>query len=97
MATKEEKQRKQFAEKLLRIKGVDYDEWLDEKHRTVIQENQDLVMMALEVVLDTGSSQDSTTKNKNSIKTSETDSIISKPTVSNDNKNESTTLVEQKV
>jgi hypothetical protein len=91
LATKEEKQRKQFAEKLLRIKGVDYDKWLDEKHKTVIQENQDLVMMALESVLDNGSNQDSSTSdNKNSVNTSNSDSNTSKSTstVSNDNKDE---------
>ncbi|WP_050182269.1 hypothetical protein [Domibacillus robiginosus] len=53
MATKEQKNRKQFAEKLLRVKGLNYDEWLDSKHQEVIQDNQDVVMQALEMALGT--------------------------------------------
>lgn len=44
MATKEQKQTKIFAEKLLRIQGLDYDEWLDQKHQEVINENQGFIM-----------------------------------------------------
>jgi hypothetical protein len=53
LATKEQKNRKQFAEKLLRVKGLNYDEWLDSKHQEVIQDNQDVVMQALEMALGT--------------------------------------------
>lgn len=48
MATKEQKQNKNFAEKLLQIKGIDYEEWLDERHLEVIQANQALILEALE-------------------------------------------------
>lgn len=53
MATKEQKQNKNFAEKLLRISGVDYDKWLDEKHQEVIQNNQSLILEALDSKLNT--------------------------------------------
>lgn len=61
MASKEQKSRKQFAEKLLRIKGINYDEWLDSKHQEVIQENQDVVMQALEMALEVNDSSSNTT------------------------------------
>ena len=47
-ASKEQKQNKSFAEKLLRIKGVDYDEWLDQRHQEIINENQALILEALD-------------------------------------------------
>lgn len=53
VATKEQKQNKNFAEKLLRISGVDYDKWLDEKHQEVIQNNQSLILEALDSKLNT--------------------------------------------
>lgn len=88
MATKEEKQRKQFTEKLLRIKGVEYDKWLDEKHQTVIQENQDLVLMALESVLDNGSKQNSSTSNTTNSR-NDSDPSASTSTVSNSTEDDS--------
>lgn len=48
MASKEQKQTKSFAEKLLRIKGVDYEEWLDQRHQEIINENQSLILEALD-------------------------------------------------
>lgn len=51
MASKEQKQNRNFAEKLLRIRGKDYEEWLDEQHQQVIQDNQELIMEALEAKL----------------------------------------------
>lgn len=48
MPTKEQKQNKNFAEKLLRIQGKDYEVWLDAQHQIIIQENQDLILEALE-------------------------------------------------
>lgn len=48
MPTREQKQNKTFAEKLLRIKGKDYEEWLDAQHQLVIQENQELILEALD-------------------------------------------------
>ncbi|MEK4649602.1 hypothetical protein EVJ20_13470 [Exiguobacterium sp. SH0S1] len=51
MASKEQKQNRNFAEKLLRIRGKDYEEWLDEQHQQVIQDNQELILEALEAKL----------------------------------------------
>ncbi|WP_074038011.1 hypothetical protein [Exiguobacterium profundum] len=51
MASKEQKQKRSFAEKLLRIRGKDYEEWLDEQHQQVIQDNQELILEALEAKL----------------------------------------------
>lgn len=48
MPTREQKQNKNFAEKLLRIQGKDYEEWLDAQHQLVIQENQELILEALD-------------------------------------------------
>jgi len=48
MPTREQKQNKTFAEKLLRIQGKDYEEWLDVQHQLVIQENQELILEALD-------------------------------------------------
>lgn len=48
MATKEQKQNKNFAEKLLQIQGIDYEEWLDQKHQEMIQDNQSLILEALD-------------------------------------------------
>ncbi len=48
MPTREQKQNKTFAEKLLRIQGKDYEEWLDAQHQFVIQENQELILEALD-------------------------------------------------
>ncbi|WP_262415846.1 hypothetical protein [Exiguobacterium acetylicum] len=44
MPTREQKQNKTFVEKLLRIQGKEYEEWLDIQHQLVIQENQDLIL-----------------------------------------------------
>jgi hypothetical protein len=43
-ATKEQKERKTHAEHLLAYNGVDYDEWLDEKHQEVITEGIPLLI-----------------------------------------------------
>lgn len=51
VASKEQKQNRSFAEKLLRIRGKDYEEWLDEQHQQVIQDNQELILEALEAKL----------------------------------------------
>lgn len=59
MATKEQKQNKVFAEKLLQIKGVNYDEWLDEQHQGVISSSQSLIIEALESKLKPSSSNES--------------------------------------
>lgn len=82
LATKEQKNRKQFAEKLLRVKGLNYDEWLDSKHQEVIQDNQDVVMQALEMALGTNidnSSNDAVDEDNSSdnVDSGETDSEVS--------------------
>lgn len=51
---------------LLRVKGLDYDEWLDEKHRAVIEENQELMMRGLQVILDNNNTS-SNSSNHNSV------------------------------
>jgi hypothetical protein len=51
-ASKEQKLSKSFAEKLLRIQGIDYDDWLDQKHKEIINENQSLMMSLLDSKLD---------------------------------------------
>lgn len=55
MATKEQRQNKLFVEKMLQIQGVDYDEWLDEIHSDFIQNNNKLILEALESKLNKGS------------------------------------------
>lgn len=64
-ASKEQKKRKAFAEKLLRVKGVDYDEWLDEKHQEIIEGSDDLLSDALDMLLET-SSKKSTSQSSDS-------------------------------
>lgn len=54
MATKEQRQNKLFVEKMLQIKGVDYDTWLDEIHSEFIQNNNKLILEALESKLTKG-------------------------------------------
>lgn len=54
MATKEQRQNKLFVEKMLQIQGVDYDEWLDEIHSEFIQNNNKLILEALESKLNKG-------------------------------------------
>ena len=56
MPTREQKQNKTFAEKLLRIQGKDYEDWLDAQHQLVIQENQELILEALDSKLNFTSS-----------------------------------------
>ncbi|MGM9988813.1 MAG: hypothetical protein ACI35O_16525 [Bacillaceae bacterium] len=62
MATKEQRQSKNFAEKLLQIQGIDYDTWLDEKHQEVIQNNQALILEALDNKLNVRTSVEGPTK-----------------------------------
>lgn len=48
---KEQRQNKQFVEKLLMIQGIKYDEWLDELHQEYIQENNKVILNALDTKL----------------------------------------------
>ncbi|OES43374.1 hypothetical protein [Domibacillus iocasae] len=86
MATKEQKNRKQFAEKLLRVKGLNYDEWLDSKHQEVIQDNQDVVMQALEMALGTNVDNPSNTSVDEDNSSDNTDSEETEIEVSSNNK-----------
>lgn len=51
LSKREQKQRKEYVEKLLRIKGIDYDDWLDGQHEKVIGENLDLMISIASKVL----------------------------------------------
>lgn len=48
LATKEQRQNKQFVEKLLQIQGVKYDDWVDEIHVEYMQSNNKLIFEALD-------------------------------------------------
>lgn len=48
MATKEQRQNKQFVEKLLQIQGIKYDDWVDEIHVEYMQSNNKLIFEALD-------------------------------------------------
>lgn len=72
LATKEQRQNKSFVEKLLQIKGLDYDEWLDEQHLTYIQDSQSIILEALESKLNGVKSSSNTTNAANAINTSNT-------------------------
>lgn len=50
LATKEQRQNKRFVEKLLQIKGIDYDDWVDEIHTEFIQNNNDLILQGLKLL-----------------------------------------------
>lgn len=48
MATKEQRQNKQYVEKLLQIQGVKYDDWVDDIHVEYVQSNNKLILEALD-------------------------------------------------
>lgn len=48
LATKEQRQNKQFVEKLLQIQGIKYDDWVDEIHVEYMQSNNKLIFEALD-------------------------------------------------
>lgn len=53
MATKkEQRQQKQFVEKLLMLQGINYDDWLYEIHNDYVQENNSIILDALDNKLD---------------------------------------------
>ena len=78
VASKEQRQRKQFAEMLLRVQGVEYDDWLDEKHRAVIEENQELVMKGLQAMMNSKTSE--TSNHNNDYQTGNTTGAVSSET-----------------
>ena len=48
LATKEQRQNKQYVEKLLQIQGVKYDDWVDDIHVEYVQSNNKLILEALD-------------------------------------------------
>ncbi|MBU5228132.1 hypothetical protein KQI36_15985 [Clostridium senegalense] len=40
---------KELAKTILNVKGIDYDEWLEEKHKEIINENVSLLIESLQV------------------------------------------------
>lgn len=58
MATKEQRQNKRYVEMLLQIKGIDYDDWVDEIHTEFIQSNNDLIFEGLKLLNKQGQKQD---------------------------------------
>ena len=61
--SKEQKKRKAFAEKILRVKGVDYDEWLDERHKEIVNGNDDLLLEGLEMLGESNSKKSTSRSN----------------------------------
>lgn len=49
---KEFKKYKDMATKLLKFDGIDYDTWINEKHKELIMEKSDVVNMSLEMLID---------------------------------------------
>lgn len=47
ISQKELKKSKDLVEKLLKVNGNKYNEWLHQKHQQFIEENQDLILQAL--------------------------------------------------
>ncbi len=58
MATKEQRQNKQFVEKLIQIQGLDYDEWLDKIHVEYMTSNNKLILEALDSKLNKRQTED---------------------------------------
>lgn len=48
MATKEQRQNKLFVEKILQIQGIKYDDWMDKIHQEFLQNNNQLILEALD-------------------------------------------------
>lgn len=82
MATKEQRQNKQFVEKLIQIQGLDYDEWLDKIHVEYMTSNNKLILDALDSKLNKRQTQDK----KEDESTSNTSSANSQSFNQNQNK-----------
>lgn len=48
---KEQRMNKQYVERLLLIQGIDYDDWLDDIHVEYLEQNNKLILDALDTVL----------------------------------------------
>lgn len=68
LSAKERKKQKSRVERILRIQGLDYDEWIDLKHKEVLVEQEDFLESLIDKALDSeiearqkeGSNTDST-------------------------------------
>lgn len=49
---KEFKKYKDMATKLLKFDDIDYETWINEKHKELIMEKSDVVNMSLEMLID---------------------------------------------
>ncbi|MGG3801902.1 hypothetical protein [Metabacillus fastidiosus] len=54
IAAKDLKMSKELVEKLLKVNGQKYNEWLFQQHQNFIENNQDLILQALNAFSQTG-------------------------------------------
>ena len=52
LSAKERKKQKSRVERILRIQGLDYDEWIDIKHKEILDEQQDFLDSLIDKALD---------------------------------------------
>lgn len=52
VSAKERKKQKSRVEKILRIQGLDYDEWIDVKHKEILDEQQEFLDSLVDKGLD---------------------------------------------
>lgn len=64
MATKEQRQNKQFVEKLLQIQGIKYDDWVDAVHVEYMQSNNKLIFEALDSKINKSKEKESSFDNE---------------------------------
>lgn len=53
LSVKERKKQKARVERILRIQGLEYDEWVDAKHKEILDEQQDFLDSLIDKALDT--------------------------------------------
>lgn len=64
LATKEQRQNKQFVEKLLQIQGIKYDDWVDAVHVEYMQSNNKLIFEALDSKINKSKEKESSFDNE---------------------------------
>jgi hypothetical protein len=52
LSAKERKKQKSRVERILRIQGLDYDEWIDIKHKEILVEQEDFLDSLIDKALD---------------------------------------------
>ena len=52
VSAKERKKEKSRVERILRIQGMDYDEWIDAKHKEILDEQKDFLDSLIDKGLD---------------------------------------------